>query len=139
MVEGLRPPEGGGRKALIVRIPPIDKEGPEVTRARMRSSRPPAPTASPFIHPPVAERSRQRLLATQGESLVPVHPRGGNARHAHARGSRGRREGQKIAELALQHSGVRDRSLAQALGGDRAAAKPARRSARGRAPKLADC
>src|SRR6187200_1236419 len=36
MVEGLRSPKAVGRKTLIVRIPPIGKDGAEATRSRVK-------------------------------------------------------------------------------------------------------
>ncbi len=36
IAEGLRSPSAVGRKALLVRIPPIERDGPEVTRSRVR-------------------------------------------------------------------------------------------------------
>ena len=36
MAAGLRSPKAVGRKALIVRIPPIDKDGADAARARVK-------------------------------------------------------------------------------------------------------
>ena len=38
IADGLRSPKAVGRKALIVRIPPIDKDGPEAAKARVKEA-----------------------------------------------------------------------------------------------------
>jgi hypothetical protein len=38
IAEGLRSPKAAGRKALIVRIPPIDREGADLARARVKEA-----------------------------------------------------------------------------------------------------
>ena len=38
IADGLRSPKAVGRKALIVRIPPIERDGPEATKARVKEA-----------------------------------------------------------------------------------------------------
>ena len=97
MADGLRSPNAVSRKALIVRIPPIDKDGAASGEgAREGGARSSAPTASPFRTSTSVDEAKLAISFFQrreGERVVAVESGRPHDRDADARGSDGGRAG----------------------------------------------
>jgi 2-keto-3-deoxy-L-rhamnonate aldolase RhmA len=127
MAEGLRSPKAVSRKTLIVRIPPIDKHGAAVTKARVKEILDLGADGVTIPHIVSLDQAKQALSFFQdakADVWSPSNPKG-----------------EKIAMLMIEDPGALAQvtefadlkglsilacgigSLAQALGGDRAAAE----------------
>lgn len=127
MTEGLRGPKAVSRKTLIVRIPPIDDAGVDVTKARVKEILDLGADGVTIPHVTSLDQAKQALSffqAAKADVWSPSNPKG-----------------EKLAMLMIEDPGSLAQvtafadlkgmsilacgigSLAQALGGDRAAAE----------------
>ncbi len=127
IVEGLRSPAAVGRKTLIVRIPPIDKDGAAVTKTRVKDILDLGADGVTIPHVVSLDQAKQALSFFQEAKANVWSPSNPG--------------GEKIAMLMIEDPGALAQvtafaslkgisilacgigSLAQALGGDRAAAE----------------
>jgi len=144
MVEGLRSPKAVGRKTLIVRIPPIDKEGAEVTRARVKEILGAGADGVTIPHIRSVAEAKQAIgffRDAKANVWSPSNPKGETLAMLMLEDPDAVAQARQIADLdgySILACGIG--SLAQALGGDRAAAEAGTQKVLGEAKraKLAD-
>jgi 2-keto-3-deoxy-L-rhamnonate aldolase RhmA len=144
MVEGLRSPKAVGRKTLIVRIPPIDKEGAEVTRARVKEILAAGADGVTIPHIRNVAGAKQAIgffRDAKANVWSPSNPKGETLAMLMLEDPDAVAQAKQIADLdgySILACGIG--SLAQALGGDRAAAEAGTQKVLGEAKraKLAD-
>ena len=144
MVEGLRSPKAVGRKTLIVRIPPIDKEGAEVTRARVKEILAAGADGVTLPHIRNVAEAKQAIgffRDAKANVWSPSNPKGETLAMLMLEDPDAVAQAKQIADLdgySILACGIG--SLAQALGGDRAAAEAGTQKVLGEAKraKLAD-
>jgi len=144
MVEGLRSPKAVGRKTLIVRIPPIDKEGAEVTRARVKEILAAGADGVTIPHIRNVAEAKQAIgffRDAKANVWSPSNPKGETLAMLMLEDPDAVAQAKQIADLdgySILACGIG--SLAQALGGDRAAAEAGTQKVLGEAKraKLAD-
>jgi len=144
MVEGLRSPKAVGRKTLIVRIPPIDKEGAEVTRARVKEILGAGADGVTIPHIRSVAEAKQAIgffRDAKANVWSPSNPKGETLAMLMLEDPDAVAQARQIADLdgySILACGIG--SLAQALGGDRAAAEAGAQKVLGEAKraKLAD-
>ena len=144
MVEGLRSPKAVGRKTLIVRIPPIDKEGAEVTRARVKEILGAGADGVTIPHIRNVAEAKQAIgffRDAKANVWSPSNPKGETLAMLMLEDPDAVAQAKQIADLdgySILACGIG--SLAQALGGDRAAAEAGTQKVLGEAKraKLAD-
>jgi len=144
MVEGLRSPKAVGRKTLIVRIPPIDKEGAEVTRARVKEILAAGADGVTIPHIRSVAEAKQAIgffRDAKANVWSPSNPKGETLAMLMLEDPDAVAQAKQIADLdgySILACGIG--SLAQALGGDRAAAEAGTQKVLGEAKraKLAD-
>ena len=144
MVEGLRSPKAVGRKTLIVRIPPIDKEGAEVTSARVKEILGAGADGVTIPHIRSVAEAKQAIgffRDAKANVWSPSNPKGETLAMLMLEDPDAVAQAKQIADLdgySILACGIG--SLAQALGGDRAAAEAGTQKVLGEAKraKLAD-
>jgi 2-keto-3-deoxy-L-rhamnonate aldolase RhmA len=144
MVEGLRSPKAVGRKTLIVRIPPIDKEGAEVTRARVKEILAAGADGVTIPHIRNVAGAKQAIgffRDAKANVWSPSNPKGETLAMLMLEDPDAVAQAKQIADLdgySILACGIG--SLAEALGGDRAAAEAGTQKVLGEAKraKLAD-
>ena len=144
MVEGLRSPKAVGRKTLIVRIPPIDKEGAEVTRARVKEILAAGADGVTIPHIRNVAEAKQAIgffRDAKANVWSPSNPKGETLAMLMLEDPDAVAQAKQIADLdgySILACGIG--SLAQALAGDRAAAEAGTQKVLGEAKraKLAD-
>ena len=144
MVEGLRSPKAVGRKTLIVRIPPIDKEGAEATRARVKEILAAGADGVTIPHIRNVAEAKQAIgffHDAKANVWSPSNPTGETLAMLMLEDAGAVAQAKQIADLdgySILACGIG--SLAQALGGDRAAAEAGTQKVLGEAKraKLAD-
>ena len=127
MSDGLRSPKAVGRKTLIVRIPPLEKDGPEVTRARVKEIL--AAGADGVTIPHIRSVAEAKLAISffhdaKADVWSPSNPKGEKLAMLMLEDPEAVAQAKQIAEVkgySILACGIG--SLAQALGGDRAAAE----------------
>jgi 2-keto-3-deoxy-L-rhamnonate aldolase RhmA len=127
MAEGLRSPRAVGRKTLIVRIPPIDKDGAQAAKSRVKEILDAGADGVTLPHiQSVAEAKQAIGFFEDAKANVwsPSNPRGETIAMLMLEDPAAVAEARTIADLkgySILACGIG--SLAQALGGDRAAAE----------------
>jgi 2-keto-3-deoxy-L-rhamnonate aldolase RhmA len=127
MSEGLRSPKAVGRKTLIVRIPPLDKDGGEVARARVKEILAAGADGVTIPHIRNLEEAKQAIGLFQDVKAnvwSPSNPKGEALAMLMLEDPEAVAQAGRIADLegySILACGIG--SLAQALGGDRAAAE----------------
>ena len=127
MAEGLRSAKAVGRKTLIVRIPPIDKDGADAARTRVKETLGAGADGVTIPHiQNVAEAKQAIALFQDAKANVwsPANPRGEIIAMLMLEDPAAVAQAKEIADLkgySILACGIG--SLAQALGGDRAAAE----------------
>ena len=127
MAAGLRSQKAAGRKTLLVRIPPISKDGADATRARVRSILDAGADGVTIPHiRTVAEAKLAISFFQDARANVwsPSNPKGDKIAMLMLEDPDAVAQAKEIAELAeysILACGIG--SLTQALGGDRAAAE----------------
>jgi 2-keto-3-deoxy-L-rhamnonate aldolase RhmA len=124
---GLRSPKAAGRKMLIVRIPPIDRDGPEAAKARVRDSLDAG--ADGVTVPHITGIDEARMAAgffadARADVWSPANPRGEKLAMLMLEDPKAVEQAAQIASLrsfSILACGIG--SLTQALGGDRAGAE----------------
>lgn len=144
MVEGLRSPKAVGRKTLIVRIPPIDKDGAEATGARVKEILAAGADGVTIPHIRNVAEAKQAIgffRDAKANVWSPSNPKGETLAMLMLEDPDAVAQAKQIADLdgySILACGIG--SLAQALGGDRAAAEAGTQKVLGEAKraKLAD-
>jgi 2-keto-3-deoxy-L-rhamnonate aldolase RhmA len=144
MAEGLRSPKAVGRKTLLVRIPPIDKDGVEVTRARVKEILDAGADGVTIPHIRNVAEAKQAIGFFQDAKVnvwSPSNPKGEVLAMLMLEDPEAVAQAKQIADLkgySILACGIG--SLAQALGGDRAAAEAGTQKVLGEArrARLAD-
>jgi 2-keto-3-deoxy-L-rhamnonate aldolase RhmA len=144
MAEGLRSPKAVGRKTLIVRIPPIDKDGAGVTQARVKEILDAGADGVTIPHiQSLAEATQAIGFFKEAKANVwsPSNPRGEKIAMLMLEDPAAIVQAKEIADLegySVLACGIG--SLAQALGGDRAGAEAGTQKvlAEAKRAKLAD-
>ena len=127
MVAGLRSPKAVGRKTLMVRIPPISRDGAEATRARVRAILDAGADGVTIPHIRNVAEAKQGISFFQDAKASvwsPSNPKGEKIAMLMLEDADAVAQAKAIADLAeysILACGIG--SLAQALGGDRAAAE----------------
>jgi 2-keto-3-deoxy-L-rhamnonate aldolase RhmA len=127
MAEGLRSPRATGRKMLLVRIPPIDKDGAATARTRVREILDAGADGVTIPHIRNLEEARQALgffRDAKANVWSPKNPRGEKLAMLMLEDPAAVAQAKAIAALdgiSILACGIG--SLAQALGGDRAGAE----------------
>ena len=144
MLEGLRSPKAAGRKTLIVRIPPIDKDGAEATKARVKEILHAGADGVTIPHIRNVAEAKQAISFFQDAKAnvwSPSNPKGETLAMLMLEDPEAVAQAKQIADLkgySILACGIG--SLAQALGGDRAAAEAGAQKvlAEAKRAKLAD-
>ena len=127
MVDGLRSPGPAGRKTLIVRIPSIEKDGAEATRSRVKEVLDAGADGVTIPHVRSVDEARQAISFfgdAKANVWSPSNPAGEKLAMLMLEDPDAVRQAREIADLkgySILACGIG--SLAQALGGDRAAAE----------------
>ena len=127
MSEGLRSPKAVGRKTLIVRIPPIVKDGAEVARTRVKETLAAGADGVTIPHIRNVAEAKQAISFFQDAKAnvwSPSNPKGETLAMLMLEDPEAVAQAKQIADLqgySILACGIG--SLAQALGGDRAAAE----------------
>jgi 2-keto-3-deoxy-L-rhamnonate aldolase RhmA len=127
MADGLRSPKAAGRKTLIVRIPPIDKDGAAATRARVKEILDAGADGVTIPHIRNLAEAKQAIgffQEAKANVWAPSNPRGDKLAMLMLEDPDAVAEASAIADLkgySILACGIG--SLAQALGGDRAGAE----------------
>ena len=127
MSDGLRSPRAAGRKTLIVRIPPLDKDGPEVAKARVKEILAAGADGVTIPHIRNVAEAKQAISFfhdAKADVWSPSNPKGEKIAMLMLEDPEAVAQAQQIADLqgySILACGIG--SLAQALGGDRAAAE----------------
>jgi 2-keto-3-deoxy-L-rhamnonate aldolase RhmA len=123
--QGLRGPGATSRKTLIVRIPPISKDGPEATRARVEEIL--AAGADGVTIPHIRDLEEAKLALSffaKANVWSPSNPKGTKLAMLMLEDPKAIAQRKEIADLkGLSVLACGIGSLAQALGGDRAGAE----------------
>ena len=144
MAEGLRSPKAAGRKALIVRIPPIDGDGASVAQARVKEALELGADGVTIPHVASIEQARLAIGLFQAANVnvwSPANPGGRTIAMLMLEDPDAVSHAAQIAALdgySILACGIG--SLTQALGGDRAAAEAGTQKvlAEARRARLAD-
>jgi len=144
MLEGLRSPRAVGRKTLIVRIPPIDKDGADVTKARVKEILDAGADGVTIPHIRNVAEAKQAISFFQDAKAnvwSPSNPTGETLAMLMLEDPDAVAQAKQIADLkgyGILACGIG--SLAQALGGDRGAAEAGTQKvlAEAKRAKLAD-
>jgi 2-keto-3-deoxy-L-rhamnonate aldolase RhmA len=144
MAEGLRSPKAVGRKTLIVRIPPIDKDGAEATSARVKEILAAGADGVTIPHIRNVAEAKQAIgffRDAKANVWSPSNPKGEVLAMLMLEDPEAVAQAKQIADLdgySILACGIG--SLAQALGGDRAAAEAGTQKvlAEAKRAKLAD-
>jgi 2-keto-3-deoxy-L-rhamnonate aldolase RhmA len=127
MADGLSSPKAVGRKTLIVRIPPIDKDGADVARARVREILGAGADGVTIPHIRNVAEAKQAIGFFQDAKVnvwSPSNPRGEKLAMLMLEDPAAVAQAREIADLkGLSILACGLGSLAQALGGDRVAAE----------------
>lgn len=127
IVEGLRSPQAVSRKALVVRIPPIGRDGPDAAKARIREALDLGADCVTIPHVRSVEEAQQAISffhAAQANVWSPTNPKGDKLAMLMIEDPRALSQAGQIADLkgySILACGIG--SLTQALGGDREAAE----------------
>jgi 2-keto-3-deoxy-L-rhamnonate aldolase RhmA len=125
MIEGLRSSKAVGRKTLIVRIPPIEKDGADATRARVKEILDTGGDGVTIPHIRNLAEAKQAIgFFAQADVWSPANPRGEKIAMLMLEDPAAVAQAREVADLSgysVLACGIG--SLAQALGGDRAAAE----------------
>jgi 2-keto-3-deoxy-L-rhamnonate aldolase RhmA len=127
MAEGLRSPKASGRKMLLVRIPPIDKDGAAAARARVKEILDAGADGVTIPHIRNLDEARQAVgffRDAKANIWSPKNPRGEKLAMLMLEDPAAVAQAKEIAALdgiSILACGIG--SLAQALGGDRAGAE----------------
>jgi len=127
MAAGLRSAKAAGRKTLIVRIPPLSKDGAEATRTRVRAILDAGADGVTIPHIRNVAEAKQAITFFQDAKASvwsPSNPKGEKIAMLMLEDPDAVAQAKEIADLAeysILACGIG--SLAQALGGDRAAAE----------------
>jgi 2-keto-3-deoxy-L-rhamnonate aldolase RhmA len=125
--EGLRSAKASGRKALIVRIPPIDKDGPAAAKARVKEVLDLGADGAAIPHVRALDEAKQAIgfFQTAGANVwSPSNPRGDRIAMLMLEDPAAVAAAAAVADLkgySILACGIG--SLAQALGGDREGAE----------------
>ena len=127
MAEGLRSPKAAGRKMLLVRIPPIEKDGAAVTKGRVKEILDAGADGVTIPHIRTLDEARQAIgffRDANANVWSPKNPRGEKLAMLMLEDPAAVAQAKEIAALdglSILACGIG--SLAQALGGDRAGAE----------------
>jgi len=127
MAEGLRSPKAAGRKTLIVRIPPIEKDGAAATGSRVKEILDAGADGVTIPHIRSLDEARQAIAFfrdAKANVWSPKNPRGEKLAMLMLEDPAAVAQAKEIAALdgfSILACGIG--SLAQALGGDRAGAE----------------
>ena len=127
MADGLRSPNATSRKALIVRIPPIDKDGPAATRARVKEALDSGADGVTIPHITGVDEAKLAIGFFQDAKAnvwSPSNPDGRTIAMLMLEDPAAVAQAKDVADLkgySILACGIG--SLAQALGGDRAGAE----------------
>jgi 2-keto-3-deoxy-L-rhamnonate aldolase RhmA len=127
IADGLRAPNAVGRKTLIVRIPPIEKDGAAATKARVKEALDAGADGVTVPHVRNVEEAKQAIafFRDAGANVwSPSNPRGDKIAMLMLEDPGAVAQAKEIADLggfSILACGIG--SLAQALGGDRAGAE----------------
>ena len=127
MAEGLRSPKAAGRKTLLVRIPPIEKDGAAVTKGRVKEILDAGADGVTIPHIRTLDEARQAIgffRDANANVWSPKNPRGEKLAMLMLEDPAAVAQAKEIAALdglSILACGIG--SLAQALGGDRAGAE----------------
>ncbi len=127
IVEGLRTPNASGRKALIVRIPSIDRDGAPAARARVKEALDAGADGVTIPHVRTSDEAKQAIAFFQDAKAnvwSPANPNGDRIAMLMLEDPGAVAQAKEVADLkgySILACGIG--SLAQALGGDRAAAE----------------
>ena len=125
--QGLRGPGATSRKTLIVRIPPISKDGPEATKARVKEIFDAGADGVTIPHIRDLEEAKLALSffeAAKANVWSPSNPKGTKLAMLMLEDPKAIAQRKEIADLkGLSVLACGIGSLAQALGGDRAGAE----------------
>jgi 2-keto-3-deoxy-L-rhamnonate aldolase RhmA len=125
--EGLRSPKAVSRKTLIVRIPPIDKDGPEAAKARVKEILDAGADGVTIPHILNLDEAKLALTffeAARANVWSPSNPKGETLAMLMLEDPKAVEQAREVASLkglSILACGIG--SLAQALGGDRAGAE----------------
>ena len=125
IAEGLRSPKAVSRKTLIVRIPPIDKDGPDAAKARVKEIL--AAGADGVTIPHILNIAEAKLALTffaDANVWSPSNPKGEKLAMLMLEDPKAVEQARDVADLkgvSILACGIG--SLAQAMGGDRAGAE----------------
>jgi 2-keto-3-deoxy-L-rhamnonate aldolase RhmA len=144
MAAGLRSPKAVGRKALIVRIPPIDKDGADAAKARVKEILSAGADGVTIPHIQDIAEAKQVISFfhdANANAWSPSNPRGETIAMLMLEDPAAVAQAKEIADLSgysILACGIG--SLAQALGGDRAGAEAGTQKvlAEAKRAKLAD-
>ena len=127
IAEGLRSPKAMGRKTLIVRIPPIDKDGAEAAKARVKEIFDAGADGVTIPHILSLEEAKHALTFFEAAKVnvwSPSNPTGEKLAMLMLEDPKAVEQASEVANLkglSILACGIG--SLAQALGGDRAGAE----------------
>ena len=127
MAAGLRSPKASGRKMLLVRIPPIDKDGADAAKVRVKAVLDAGADGVTIPHIRNLEEAKQALgffRDAKANVWSPTHPGGEKLAMLMLEDPAAVAQAREIAALdglSILACGIG--SLAQALGGDRAGAE----------------
>ena len=144
IADGLRSPNAAGRKALIVRIPPIDAEGAAAAKARVKEALDLGADGVTIPHITGVEEARLAIgffQAAKADVWSPANPSGRVVAMLMLEDAAAVAQAKEVADLqgySILACGIG--SLAQALGGDRAGAEAGTQKvlAEARRARLAD-
>jgi beta-lactamase class D len=144
IAEGLRSPSAAGRKALIVRIPPIDADGDAAAKARVKEALELGADGVTIPHVSGVDQAKQAIgffREAKANVWSPANPGGGVIAMQMLEDPAAVTQAKAVADLdgySILACGIG--SLAQALGGDRAGAEAGtqRVLAEARRARLAD-
>lgn len=125
--EGLRSPKAVSRKTLLVRVPPIDKDGPDAAKTRVKEILDAGADGVTIPHILSLEEARLALTffdAAKANVWSPANPKGEKLAMLMLEDPKAIEQAREVASLeglSILACGIG--SLTQALGGDRAAAE----------------
>jgi len=129
IAKGIRSPKAVGRKMLLVRIPPIDKDGAELTKARVREILDAGADGVTIPHITSLEEAKLALsffAAAKADVWSPSNPKGEKIAMLMLEDPKAVAQAKDVADLkgvSILACGIG--SLRQALGGDTAGAEAA--------------
>ncbi len=127
IAEGLRSPKAVSRKTLIVRIPPIDKDGPEAAKARVKEildAGADGVTIPHILNIDEAKLALSFFADAKANVWSPSNPKGEKLAMLMLEDPKAVEQAKDVADLkgvSILACGIG--SLAQAMGGDRAGAE----------------